>query len=42
MKKSQTNFLGKFFPVLKKNEQKREPRNYTTLVESFKTKVQVN
>ncbi|WP_262709564.1 hypothetical protein [Polaribacter aestuariivivens] len=42
MKKSQHSFIGKLFPILKKNEEKREPRNYTTLVESFKTKVQVN
>jgi hypothetical protein len=41
MKKNQPNFLARIIAFPKKNQDKREPRNYNALVESFKTKVQV-
>ncbi|WP_254917220.1 hypothetical protein [Polaribacter haliotis] len=42
MKKNQQSFLEKIFPFSRKNQEKRAPRNYTALVENFKTKVQVH
>lgn len=41
MRKQQQSFLAKILDFSKKNKEKKTPRNYTTLVESFKTKVQV-
>ncbi|MDX6747988.1 hypothetical protein SHK09_14410 [Polaribacter sp. PL03] len=42
MRKSTSNILSRILNITRKNEEKREPRNYNALVESFKTKVQVN
>ena len=42
MKKITPNFLQKILYSTKKNQDRRVPRDYTALVESFKSKVQVN
>ncbi len=39
MKKTKSSFLAKIISLPKKSQQKKEPRNYSALVESFKTKV---
>lgn len=41
MKKQTTSILLKVFPFLRKSQEKKSPRDYTTLVESFKTRVQI-
>lgn len=41
MRKTQQSFLAKIINFSKKNQLKREPRDYSALVESFKTKIQV-
>ncbi|MFK8059366.1 MAG: hypothetical protein AB8B78_04670 [Polaribacter sp.] len=41
MRKQSSSILLKMLPFLRKNEEKKEHRDYTTLVESFKTRVQV-
>ncbi|WP_302849806.1 hypothetical protein [Polaribacter pectinis] len=41
MKKQTNSVLLKVFPFLRKNQEKKSPRDYTTLVESFKTRVQI-
>lgn len=41
MRKTQQSFLAKVINFSKKNQVKREPRNYSVLVESFKSKVQL-
>ena len=41
MKKQTQPVFLKIFPFLKKNQQKKPPRNYNALVESFKTRVQL-
>ena len=41
MKKVTQTLLHKAFPFLKKEQIKKSPRNYNTLVENFKARVQV-
>ena len=41
MKKNNPNLLLKVLSIFRKPTVKRSPRNYNTLVENFKTKIQV-
>jgi hypothetical protein len=41
MKKHTNSILLKMLPFLQKKEDKRTPRDYSTLVEHFKTTVQI-
>jgi hypothetical protein len=41
MRKQSDSILLKMLPFLRKNQDKRTPRDYTTLVENFKTRIQV-
>ena len=41
MRKEAQIFFFKLLPFLKKNQQKKDPRNYNTLVENFKSRVQM-
>lgn len=42
MRKQSNTVLLKILPFLRKNEDRRTPRDYTTLVENFKTRVQID
>lgn len=41
MRKTQQSFFSRMTLLSRRKQEKKEPRNYTALVESFKTKVQV-
>ncbi|WP_439128296.1 hypothetical protein [Polaribacter sp.] len=41
MRKTQQSFLSKIVLLSRRKQERKEPRNYTALVEIFKTKVQV-
>ncbi len=41
MKKLTQTLIVKVFPFLKKNQPQKSPRNYNTLVENFKSRVQM-
>lgn len=41
MRKQSNSILAKMLPFLSKKQDRRTPRDYTTLVENFKSKVQV-
>lgn len=42
MRKQSNTVLLKILPFLRRNEDRRTPRDYTTLVENFKTRVQID
>ena len=42
MKKQSDSILLKMLPFLSRKQDKRTPRDYSTLVEHFKTRVQVD